>query len=166
MSSGDFSDELFESIASFGDQPLASQALRDAVLSSTTRTIRNRRRIRRAGLAAALMACYLGGVATVSLWPADGSAGGLAKTSQIDAQPNVRRPMRLEDDLIATPPATRLTQYERLCRTGDEQLEKYDDIQAAIRSYKKALQLASADERPIAPDRDTWLMMALKQSIN
>jgi len=166
MSSNDFSDELFKSIADFGDQPPASQALRDVVLSSTTRTIRNRRRMRRVGMAAALMACYLGGVATMSLWPADRSAGGLAENVQNDAQPELRRPMRLEDDLIATPPAVRLTQYERFCRTGDEQLEKHDDIQAAIRSYKKALQLASADQRSIAPDHDTWLMMALKQSIN
>jgi hypothetical protein len=45
-------------------------------------------------------------------------------------------------------------------------LEQYDDVQAAIRSYKKALQLASADQRSIAPDSDTWLLMALKQSIN
>jgi hypothetical protein len=166
MSSNDFSDELFESITTFGVQPLASQALRDSVLSSTTRTIRSRRRIRRAGLAAALMACYLGGVATMSLWPANRSAAELAKTSPSDAQPGVRKAMRLEDDLVATPPAARLTQYERLCRTGDEQLQKHDDIQAAIRSYKKALQLASADQRSIAPDHDTWLMMALKQSIN
>ncbi len=78
--------------------------------------------------------------------------------------------VRPEDDQIADgsvpPAAARLTPYERLCRTGDQQLEKYDDIQAAIRSYKKALQLASADQRSIAPDRDTWLLMALKQSIN
>jgi hypothetical protein len=166
MSSGDFSDELFESIASFGDRPPASQALRDAVLSSTTRTIRNRRRMRRVGMAAALMACYLGGVATMSFWHADRSVTVVTNTSPSEAEPVARKAMRLEDDLIATPPAARLTQYERLCRTGDEQLQKHDDIQAAIRSYKKALQLASADQRSIAPDHDTWLMMALKQSIN
>jgi len=35
-----------------------------------------------------------------------------------------------------------------------------------IRSYKRALQIASVGERSIAPDHDTWLMMALKQSVN
>jgi hypothetical protein len=178
MTPSDFSDDLFESIASTGGRTPASWELRDAVLSQTTRTVRNRRRMRRAGMAGALLACYLGGVATVALWQADRSMERIAIGSAVESAENddgvadrdVRRLVRPEDDQIAdgsmTPAAARLSPYERLCRTGDQQLEKRDDIQAAIRSYKKALQLASADQRSIAPDRDTWLLMALKQSIN
>jgi hypothetical protein len=47
---------------------------------------------------------------------------------------------------------------------GDRQLEEYADIPSAARSYKKALQIASSDQHRIAPDRDTWLLMSLKQS--
>ena len=178
MTHDDFSDELFESIASSGGQMRASQQLRDAVLNRTSRTIRNRRRMRRGGLAAALVSCYLGGVATMSLWSGDRSAerigGGLAVGSAQNgervAEPDGRRVVRPEDDqnvdASVPPAAARLTPYERLCRDGDLQLEKHDDIRAAARSYKKALQLASADQRSISPDRDTWLLMALKQSTN
>jgi hypothetical protein len=178
MTPSDFSDELLESMVATGGQTPASRELRDVVLSQTTGTIRNRRRMRRAGMAGALVACYLGGVATVSLWPGDRSMERFATGSAVEstqygdrvAERDVRRLVRPEDDQIVdgsvTPAAARLSPYERLCRTGDQQLEKYDDIQAAIRSYKKALQLASADQRSIAPDRDTWLLMALKQSIN
>jgi hypothetical protein len=178
MLPSDFSDELLESIASASERMPASQQLRDAVLSQTTRTVRNRRHLRRAGLAAVLMACYLGGVATVSLWPADHSvpptipraAAGLAHNGEQALAPDVRPVMRPEDDQIADGSvpsgSVRLTPYERLCRVGDLQLENHDDIQAAARSYNKALQLASADQRSIAPDHDSWLLMALKHSTN
>jgi hypothetical protein len=163
----DFSDELFESMASAGGQIPASRELRDSVLLHTTRTIRTRRRLRRAGVAAALIGCYLAGIATVSLRPAGRDADQLLADSALgngkrDADAPVRRAVRPEDDQIGP----RLTPYERLRQTGDRQLEKYADIPAATRSYEKALQMASADQRRIAPDRDTWLLMALKQSSN
>ena len=176
MAPSDFSDELFESMTpAVGGMP-ASQKLRDAVLSQTTRTIRNRRRMRRASIAATLVACYLGGIATVSLWPAasvvdrfkPGSAVGLVQ----DGEPAtvIRKVIRPEDDQISDgsvpKAAVRLTPYERLRRAGDQQLEKQDGTLAAIRSYKRALQLASSDQRSIDPEHDTWLLMALKQSVN
>jgi len=64
------------------------------------------------------------------------------------------------------PATARLTPYDRLRRAGDQQLEEYADIPGATRSYQKALQIASSDQRRIAPDRDTWLLMALKHSSN
>ncbi len=168
MTPNDLSDELFGSMASSGAQTPASQQLRDAVLTQTTRTIRNRRRMRRAGLATTLVACYLGGIATMSLWSAGRPVDRLAQNGELVTGPDVRRLVQPEDDQIADtrPAAARLTPYERLCRAGDQQLEKHNDIQAAVRSYTKALQLASADQRSIAPDHDTWLLMSLKQSTN
>jgi hypothetical protein len=178
MTPNDFSDELFESMASSAAQTPASQQLRNAVLAQTTRTVRNRRRMRHARLAATLVACYLGGMATMSLSSTGPPASQLARDSNAGsvqnadraAEPEPQRLVRPEDDQVADSslPQSKplLTPYERLCRTGDQQLEKQDDIQGAMRSYKKALQLASADQRSIAPDRDTWLLMALKQSIN
>ncbi len=168
MTSNDFSDELFESMMPAGAPTPASTQLREAVLAQTTRTIRGRRRMRHARLGAMLVACYLGGIATMSLWSgrsAEWVASGSDHSSESDAQ----RLVRPEDDQVVNVnprPAARLTPYERFCRDGDQQLAKNDDIRAAARSYKKALQLASAEQRSIAPDRDTWLLMAMKQSNN
>jgi hypothetical protein len=178
MAPDDCSDELYELMTTSGGQTPASQQLRDAVIGQTTRTIRRRRRMRRASIAAALVACYLGGIATMSLWQSpraidrfeNVSAVAMDQRSEPVAESNERRLVRPEDDQVpdgsAPPASARLTPYERLCRNGDQQLEEHDDIEAAIRSYKRALQLASVDQRSIAPDRDTWLLMALKQSIN
>ena len=178
MAPDDLSDELFDLMTSSGVRTPASQQLRDAVIGQTTRTIRHRRRMRRAGMAAMLLACYAGGMATMRLWQADrsadrfvqGSAVALEQNDEGVAGSNDRRLVRPEDDQVAdrsvTPAASRLSRYERLCRDGDQQLEEHDDIQAAMRSYKKALQLASSDQRSVAPDQDTWLLMAMKQSIN
>jgi len=178
MNLNDFSDDLLESWRSSSKQTPASQKLRDTVLTQTTQSIRNRRRLRRASIAAMLVACYLGGVATMSLWQSahgterlatDGTTVLTEKDSSIPPAA-ARKPITPEDDQIVdgSVPFTvaRLTPYERLCRTGDQQLNKQDDIAAATRTYKKALQLASSDQRAIAPDHDTWLLMALKNSIN
>jgi hypothetical protein len=163
MSAGDFFDDPFKSMTSAAERIPASQQLRDAVLSRTTRTVRNRRRVRRCAIVAALIGCYLGGIATGSLRPR-------ADSREIDAGTVARKLVRPEDDQIAAEnerqAAKRVTPYERLRRIGDQQLEKYANIPAATRSYQKALQLASSDQRTIAPDRDTWLLMALKQSTN
>lgn len=169
MTSSDFSDELFEALTPTGAQAPASAQLRDAVLSQTTRAVRNRRRMRHARLAATLVTCYLGGIATMSLWSAGRSADRFVSGVDPSNGPDVQRFVRPEDDQVVDVnprPAVRLTPYERFCRDGDQQLEKNDDIRAAAHSYKKALQLASAEQRVIAPDRDTWLLMAMKQSNN
>jgi hypothetical protein len=157
MNAGDFSDEHFTSMASAAGQVPASPQLRYAVLSRTTRTIRIRRRVRRAGIAAALVGCYLGGIATMSLRPEAGDGASGAETA-------ARKMVRPEDDQVAVENVPRLTPYDRLRRAGDQQLERYANIPAATRSYQKALQMASAEQRMIAPDRDSWLLMALKQS--
>jgi hypothetical protein len=148
MSTGDFSDELFTSMTSAVGQIPASPQLRDSLLCQTTRTIRTRRRVRRVGIAAALVGCYLGGIATMSLWPV---AGDAATATEVAAQKVVRP----EDDQFAIDGVPRLTPYDRLRRAGDQQLEKYANIPAATRSYQKALQLASDEQRVIAPDRDS-----------
>jgi hypothetical protein len=171
MYPSDFSDELFESMSSAVERIPASEQLRDSVLNRTTRTIRNRRRLRRAGIVAALVGCYLGGIATVSLRPASRETGqfvadSAAGNGEGDAGAGVRKLVRPEDDQVAQPATVRLTPYDRLRRAGDQRLEEYADIPGATRSYQKALQIASSDQRQIAPDHDTWLLMALKHSSN
>jgi hypothetical protein len=170
----DSSDEFRELLMPAGGGPPASQALRDAVLAQTTRTVRVRRRLRRAGTATLLLACYAGGIATMRFWPAGAAEShhanvelaGVDQQDEPAALTDSRPLVRPEDDQNIDVRAARLSPYERLRRTGDRQLQERDDMVAAARSYTKALQLASADQRSLDPDRDTWLLMALKQSIN
>jgi hypothetical protein len=175
MCPSDFSDELFESMASAVEGIPASSQLRDSVLSRTTGIIRTRRRVRRVGMIAALIGCYLGGVATVSLWPGSREMGRVvaeSATGNDESKENaaVQKLVQPEDDQVVTdeaqPTTVQVTPYDRLRRAGDRQLERYADIPRATRSYERALQIASAEQRRIAPDRDTWLLMALKQSSN
>ncbi len=56
----------------------------------------------------------------------------------------------------------KLSPYDRLRRAGDRQLEDDNDIAAAAHTYRRALKLASRAQRDIAPDQDTWLLMAMK----
>src|SRR5215510_4851203 len=84
----DFSNELFEMMSPADGRQPASQQLRDAVLAQTTRTIRNRRRMRRAAIPAALLACYLGGGATVWLWPTHRATEQLQPGSHIALAPS------------------------------------------------------------------------------
>ncbi len=174
MSHDEPPDELFESMTSAARQIPASAELRESLLSNTTRTIRVRRRMRRAGVAAALVGCYLAGIATMSLRSGAHQQGQIVAETPIvnnanDVTAAPRKLVRPEDDQVVADgrqSAVRLTQYDRLRRAGDQQLEEFADIPRATRSYQKALQLASAEQRQIAPDRDTWLLMALKQSSN
>ena len=115
--------------------------------------------IQRRWLAVPLAAAAMSGAVSA------GSANGNS-----EARVAVRKPVLPEDDQILDVSAQSATswptRYERLRQTGDEQLEKVADIAGATRSYQKALQIASSDQRRIAPDRDTWLFMALKYSSN
>ena len=153
-----------------------NEALREALLAQTTGIIRKRGRWKRAGIVAALFACYLAGAATVSLWrlPESTRAANVGNSIAV-ATPNgslatapTSRLVRPEDDQIPDPAAkqrvasTKLTPYERLREAGDMQLEQRGDIAAAARKYQQALHVASDHERAIALDQDSWLLMALK----
>lgn len=150
-------------------------ALRDTVLARTTRVIQNRRRLKRLGAVAALAGCYLAGVLTMSVWRASAqlprdsaSSGDLAAQVQPKSETLTNRPLiRPEDDGVipgsaAQTTVAKLSPYDRLRRTGDRQLEDENDIVAAARTYRRALKLAAPTERDVFPDKDTWLLMAMK----
>ncbi len=170
------SDDFLRDAFALKQANASNESLRIAVLTQTTGVIRNRRRLRRAGIAAALVGCYLAGMATVSLWrsssPIDSPVGGLAEriATPSDGKGVVpaHKPVRPEDDQIVDSQTlsalAKLTPYDRLRQAGDRLLEENGDIPAAMRSYKRALQVASVDERSLAPDQDSWLLMAVKNS--
>lgn len=154
----------------------SSSPLREAVLAQTTGVIRFRRRMKRTGPIAALAGCYLAGLLTMSVWRASveqrpessASPRDLAVQSQPKADLQPTRPLvRPEDDGVITGAAAqttiaKLSPYDRLRRAGDRQLGEENDVAAAARTYRRALKLASPTQRSIAPDQDTWLLMAMK----
>lgn len=173
MTPDKFSDELLElMMLPDGEQP-SSEQLCDVVLHRTTAAIRTRRRWRRAVFPAMLIACYLSGVATIRLWPTappqPTSAIAFAQNENSVGKSARRQAIQPEDDQVVGGTRTwqrQFTPYERLRRSGDRQLNEQDGVLAATRTYKKALQLATMEQRSIDPDQDSWLLMALKQSLN
>jgi hypothetical protein len=175
FSPDDLSELLSDAGASRGDI-VADGTLRDTVLARTTRVLRTRSRMKRIGAIAALAGCYLAGVLTMSVWRASAgqlprdsaSSGDLAAQVQPKSESQPTRPLiRPEDDGVITGASAqttvaKLSPYDRLRRTGDRQLENENDIAAAARTYRRALKLASPIERDIIPDKDTWLLMAMK----
>jgi len=139
--------------ASAGDAPL-----RAMVLSQTVRVIRFRRRLRRCGLAAALLGCYLAGAATVARWGLGRDNSPRPSTEQVTSAPPAPSGVSRQ---VAT---VKMSRFEALRREGDHSLLEEGDVQAALRDYKRAIDLASTEERAIAPGQDTWLLMALKDA--
>jgi hypothetical protein len=147
--------------------------LRQAVLAGTLGVIRRRRRLKRCAVAATLLGCYLAGMGTIVFWRSGGedlskpSARQIAKDN-ITHQLATVAPAPLPPDHAGPPDQkavyTPRSQFEVLRRAGDRYLQDPEKMQLAIRTYARALKYASADERAISPEHDTWLLMALKDA--
>jgi hypothetical protein len=176
----EFRDDLAERLRPVGgERPAAADALRKAVLSRTVGVIRFRRRLKNCILAASLVACYLAGVATMGLHsPASTTVSRPSNTQTTAAQspptPQESPALEMAKDLPKSqsgPPSVenkqaaepKLARDEILCRQGDQSLAD-GNLKQAIRKYQLALNLAPADRRAIAPQQDTWLLMALKNA--
>jgi hypothetical protein len=150
--------------------PAADDELRRAVLRQTTGLIRGRRRRKRCILAAGLLACYLAGGLTVTFWHTGGTTqrplSDLPTTAAVPRPPDVLRPPPPGPAGSNGPQvaATKLDGYERWRRAGDQDLRQSGDISQAVRHYARALVAASDEQRAIVPDRDNWLLMALKDA--
>jgi hypothetical protein len=147
-------------------------ALRQAVLAGTLGVIRRRRRLKRCSMAAALLGCYLAGMATLAVWHQGGQQKNISNQS-IDRvagkeQPNTEVKQTLPPD-VAGPPDQKAvykvaSKYEVLCRQADGYLSDPEKLHLAVSKYTQALKHASADQRAISPEHDTWLLMALKDA--
>jgi hypothetical protein len=148
--------------------------LRNGVLAQTIGVIRFRRRLKKGALAASLVACYFAGVATMGLRTpaqvvAPGTSNEQAAANQLPSQNSKSpTPAIVEDkpkpqDNPNKQAAPQPSREELLRREGDRLLAN-GDMKQAIRKYELALNLAPADRRAIAPEQDTWLLMALKNA--
>jgi len=145
----------------------SNTALRDAVVQQTASVLRRRRQAKPVGIAAALVCCYLSGLLTMSLVRNVNSSATVATATAplapgSAAEPRHDNAVRPADLLEPAPPEIKLTPYDRLRKLGDRQLADETDIPGAIRTYRQAMQVASADELALSLDHDTWLLMALK----
>ena len=154
-------------------------ALRQAVLARTRGVIRRRRRWRRAVLVGALAGCYLAGLATHRFQAFEMPSSSPRSVARIASAPqevsavepvlpaavlatkrSVPKPVLSAEDRRL---AGRKARFEVLRRLSDRYLFEDGDVVSAIRYYNRALNAATAEELEIAPDRDSWLLMALKQ---
>jgi hypothetical protein len=66
--------------------------------------------------------------------------------------------------VVQTEPSVALTTFEKLRRAGDRQLNDRGNLQGAIGCYRRALDSASDDDLQIVPERDSWLLIPLKEA--
>jgi hypothetical protein len=162
--SGDVRDELLDSALGTRGLPGAADDLRESLLTRTTGVVRFRRRMSRCGLAAGLITCYLAGIATV--WrPAQESRSTSVAANQ-EQTPSAALPGTVErdDDFARDTGHATMSREESLRRMADFYLFERGDIKSAVRNYKRALDLASAEQLAISPGQDSWLLMALKEA--
>ena len=162
-------DPLDASLGVIGGQPAADQ-LRAAVLAQTIGVMRRRRRLKRCALAGCLLGCYLAGIGTVGTWRPGGKEEPRVAAEQVMTPESQRRkplpplsprPADLDKSHVVV---AKLTPFESWRRIGDHYLRESGDISLAVAGYSQALDLASDEERAIAPGQDNWLLMALKDA--
>ena len=137
--------------------------LQRQVLLRTKGVLGQRRRMRHFGMAAALVVCYLAGMATMQI--RSNEAAGPAQTLVEDDGPGEPKHVPpAESPRVAPkqekPPTQRLTPYEALCRKSDRYLQS-GDISLAVRYSNRALKHATGEQRAVSPD-DNFVTMALK----
>jgi hypothetical protein len=147
-----------------------SAPARDAILERTLGLMRRRRFLKRCGIAAGLLGCYLAGIATIAIARSGGNerSGAARQDAMIAAQPAHVAPTPGKAEAVAaTPPRVapeKLSAFERWRRSGDRCLRESDDIASAVKCYSRALKLASEKDLAILPSEDNWLWMALKNA--
>jgi hypothetical protein len=169
LSNDSQNDPLAEVLTREG-QLSGDDTLRQAVLDRTLGVIRRRRRLKHCAVAATLLGCYLAGMATVVLWrpaTADLLTPSTTQSAAVQKKSSDPRAQLIAD--LGGPPdqkstSTPLSQFEVLRRAGDRYLTDPEKLPLAVRTYTRALKYASADERAISPEHDTWLLMALKDA--
>ncbi len=180
MSFHEENDSLSELLIG-GTLPPADPLRREAIFARTRGVLRRRRLVRRGILIATLASCYVVGVASALNWQS------LHRQHEIAVRPD-----HVHENSITTPPpresippsepqpvhssadahnpiaqsqpSETLTTFEKLRRAGDRQLNERGNLKGAILCYQRALDFASDDEWRIVPDRDSWLLISLKET--
>jgi hypothetical protein len=138
-------------------------ALRQRLLEQTTRIIRRRIWLKRAGWAAALAACYLAGAVTVYLLHSPAPAQ-IVIVKQSAPPPVEATTARLTAFVLENQALDSVQPRPELYRlAGDRYVAESGDLQSALRCYRQALDEASEQDLQIKPE-DNWLLIALKEA--
>jgi hypothetical protein len=146
---------------------------RDTLLARTNGVLRRRRIVRRVTAGAALAACFLAGGLVAWLVKPESSP---AQPADIAANP-IPAPKAPEESKTPKAVQSRVpavaqewsafdasAQRARKFReAGDRYLQESQDIEAALRCYRQALD-AGGDEELIVTPSDSWLLIALKDA--
>jgi hypothetical protein len=135
-----------------------SEQLRERALARTLPVLRRRRWIRRAGWGAAFAGCYLAGMATMGAWQS--SQASKSVVEKAPTMPAVPRQQTSDGPELVQ---RQKSPFERLRDAGDEAWQAQGNLDAAIRLYGEALEVATPEEMKISATDDNWLLMALKQ---
>lgn len=161
--------------------PPADPLRREALFAETRGVLRQRRLWQRGLWGATLVGMYVVGVLSVLAWeaarPLDRLAGqpegvreiqSAAPTDEPNPAPLRPEPTRSADErgqaVARSEPEASLSTFEKLRRAGDRQLNERGNLQGAIGCYRRALDVASDDDLQIVPERDSWLLIPLKEA--
>jgi hypothetical protein len=141
-----------------------------AVARAVARVQRRRRMVVRARRIVALAACYAAGLASMWYWSRPRQPDPRPEVVQRAPEPAPPVPAADADPYRNDPPerlerwafiATGERRVALYRRAGDGYLAR-DDVQAALRCYRRALDGGSAADLAVHAETDTWLLMSLK----
>lgn len=172
--------------------PPMAQSQRDAIFAQTCGVLWRRRWGRRGTWGLAFVACYMIGVLTGRTWPLAANnqlavqpvspvilpapvtpvpANAVPDPVPRSDSPPVRQSLPTQSadvpprSIAAVAPAKdNLSKFEKLRQAGDRQLNQMGNLQAAIGCYRRALDCATEVELKIVPERDSWLLIPLKEA--
>lgn len=182
-------DPFQDLIRDLGSLPACRPELPETIFAQTRGVLSRRRWWRRGQLGFACLLCYAVGIG--SGWLLKPSAAPqLAGQPATEDRNADQRPIQqslppsrgadsaakqqLENHPGSPPDAAKVVQtaphrakispFENFRRVGDRQLIERGNVRGAMDYYRRALRSATDEELQVQVDRDTWLLISLKQS--
>jgi hypothetical protein len=165
-------DDSLDELLSAPRVSISPDAVRDAVMQQSAGILRRRRWVRRGSYLVTLAICYLAGLATMAVVRQENPPTVSALTEPRDASPdeassdvqNVVPQIAEGAEVFADQVTPTRASFGFFRSAGDYQLLQRGNLQAAVRLYSQALDLASPADLAISAGSDSWLLMSLKQS--
>jgi hypothetical protein len=153
--------------------PPCGDRLQGEVLGLTLRTVRWRRRWKRAGFVAALAACFAAGALTMRVLTPAAEPEVQIVDRIVEPNPIPAPVPEVPAPVVAHAASGRALEWqavedlehraELLRLAGDRYLNDENDMVSAVRCYKQALNAAPDEAIQITP-QDNWLLISLKNA--
>lgn len=149
--------------------PPEAGRLRETLIRDATRILGRRRWLIRGRRLGIPVACFLAGLASMWIWSSDRASRPIVVSEEPQSPEALPAPV----DPYRNDPPERLEKWAFI-QTGQKRAELYrragdgylgrEDVEAALRCYRRSLDGGSAADLAIRADRDTWLFMSLKMA--